>query len=310
VLGWLRDIAANGERFRQLQELGRHRIRRKIDELRKSAGSLEEELARLREQIEARIQELTRTRTEAVRASIEKSIAGLEEQRKEADERRALVNHTISELKGLVSDDADLFFEYRNRIHDLLRNDENDLKSGLPALVSSLVLEETGIKIALAGVNRTGLGSSVFVSARGSKQQANNRPALIAGNIQLPSLVQLRSKSYIEQLYLNQHLSIREIAHRTDVSHSVVLEAMKRFGIPQNGNGHKHPGQIPFGYEYTDYHLVKNKSEQEVIRMIRQFRASGLSLWKIAGELNRRLIPTKNSGIWQANTVRKILART
>jgi len=55
---------------------------------------------------------------------------------------------------------------------------------------------------------------------------------------------------------------------------------------------------------------VKNKTEQEVIRMIRQFRASGLSLWKIAGELNRRLIPTKNRGIWQANTVRKILART
>jgi hypothetical protein len=55
---------------------------------------------------------------------------------------------------------------------------------------------------------------------------------------------------------------------------------------------------------------VKNKTQQEVIRMIRQFRASGLSLWKIAGELNRPLIPTKNSGIWQANTVRNILART
>jgi hypothetical protein len=128
--------------------------------------------------------------------------------------------------------------------------------------------------------------------------------------IQLPSLMQLRSKSYLERLYLNQHLSIREIARLTNASHSVALEAMKRSGVPQNGNGRKHPGQIPFGYDYTDYHLVKNKREQEVIRMIRQFRASCLSLWKIAGELNRCLIPTKNSGIWQANTVRKILART
>jgi hypothetical protein len=119
----------------------------------------------------------------------------------------------------------------------------------------------------------------------------------------------MRSKSCLEHLYLNQHLSIREIARLTDVSHSVVLGAINRFGIPQNGNGHKHPGQIPFGYDYTNYHLVKNKTEQEVIRMIRQLRASGLSLWKIAGELNRRLIPTKNSGIWQANTVRKILTR-
>jgi hypothetical protein len=128
--------------------------------------------------------------------------------------------------------------------------------------------------------------------------------------IQLPPLVQLRSKSYLERLYLNQHLSIREIARLTEVSHSVVLEAINRFGIPQNGNEHKHPGQIPFGYDYTDFHLVKNKTEQEAIRMIRQLRASGLSLWKIAGELNRRLVPTKNSGIWQANTVRKILTRT
>ena len=117
----------------------------------------------------------------------------------------------------------------------------------------------------------------------------------------------------MKRLYSDRPLSIKEIARLADVSHSAVGEALKRFGIPRNGsngNGRKHPGQIPFGYEYVDYRLVKNKSEQEVIRMIRQFRASGLSLWKIAGELNRRLIPTKNNGIWQANTVRKILARS
>jgi hypothetical protein len=66
-------------------------------------------------------------------------------------------------------------------------------------------------------------------------------------------LVKLRSESYLEQLYLNQHLSIREIARLIDVRHSVVLEAMSRFGIPQHGNGHKHPGQIPFDCDYTDY---------------------------------------------------------
>jgi nicotinic acid mononucleotide adenylyltransferase len=42
---------------------------------------------------------------------------------------------------------------------------ENELKSSLPALVSSSTKEETSIKIALAGINRTGLRSSVFVSA-------------------------------------------------------------------------------------------------------------------------------------------------
>ena len=149
-----------------------------------------------------------------------------------------------------------------------------------------------------------------LILARGSKQQANKQAALIEDTIPLPPLLRLRSKTYLEQLYSGKHLSVREIASLTDLSHSVALEATKRCDIPQNGNGHEHPGQIPFGYEYTDYRLVKNKTEQEVIRMIRQFRASGLSLWKIAGELNRRLVPTKNNGIWQVNTVRKILTRT
>lgn len=34
-----------------------------------------------------------------------------------------------------------------------------------------------------------------------------------------------------------------------------------------------------------------------------------LSVREIAGKLNQHLIPTKNDRIWQANTVRKILAR-
>jgi hypothetical protein len=48
----------------------------------------------------------------------------------------------------------------------------------------------------------------VFVSARGGKQRANERLALIADMIRLPSLVQLRSRSYFERLYSDQHLSI------------------------------------------------------------------------------------------------------
>jgi len=79
-------------------------------------------------------------------------------------------------------------------------------------------------------------------------------------------------------LYSERHLSVREIASLTDLSHSVVLAAMERFGIPQNGNGHKRQGQISFGFNYIDYKIMKNKEEQDVIRMIRQYRAGGLSL--------------------------------
>ena len=54
---------------------------------------------------------------------------------------------------------------------------------------------------------------------------------------------------------------------------------------------------------------MKCDEEQAVIRLVRQLRRKGLSLRAVAEELNERLIPTRNHGVWQANTVRKILQR-
>ncbi len=68
-------------------------------------------------------------------------------------------------------------------------------------------------------------------------------------------------------------------------------------------------GQAPFGWDLHDARFVKNSAEQQVIRLMRQLQGGGASLRGIAGELNRRLVPTKNAGVWQANTVRTILDR-
>jgi hypothetical protein len=134
-------------------------------------------------------------------------------------------------------------------------------------------------------------------------------PALIEGTILLPGLALLLSKSYLKQLYAGQHLSARQIARLTDASRSVVLAARDRSGIPPNGRRRTHPGQLPFGYDYQNYRLVKNHAEQGVIRLMRQGRDGGLTLRQIAGQLNERLVASKSSGVWQANTVRLILAR-
>jgi len=42
---------------------------------------------------------------------------------------------------------------------------------------------------------------------------------------------------------------------------------------------------------------------------IRQGWAGGLSLRQIVNQLNERLVLSKDGGTWQANTVRRILAR-
>jgi hypothetical protein len=151
-----------------------------------------------------------------------------------------------------------------------------------------------------------------LVSAPPDQLEANARgavPALIEGVISLPPVLGLRSKSALERLYTGEHLSAREISRLVGSSRSAVLDALDRFDIPQNRNGHKRIGPLPFGFDYLNHQLVKNGAEQAAIRMMRQYRAGGLSLREIAGSLNLKLIPTKHNGVWQANTVRGILVR-
>ena len=134
---------------------------------------------------------------------------------------------------------------------------------------------------------------------------------MILDQIPLPSKLLLRNKSYLYSLYVKQGLPKREIARRLNVRHSAVIATLKKLGIHENSPNKVHgiKGQIPFGYNYKNGKLEKNEEGQEVIRVIKQLKSSGFSIRGIAGELNKRLIPTKNNGIWHANTVRKILAR-
>ena len=46
------------------------------------------------------------------------------------------------------------------------------------------------------------------------------------------------------------------------------------------------------------------------MRMMRERRTNGRSLREIAGRLKAMLAPTKHGGVWQANTVRRILKRS
>ena len=136
--------------------------------------------------------------------------------------------------------------------------------------MAQIVATRTKLKSkALYGFKHTGPVSAAFAPAPRNKQHANRRPTLVAYRIDLPPLLQLRSKSYLKRLYSDRLLSIKEIARLADVSHAAVHEAFKRFAIPRSSNGRKRPSQVPFVYDYIDCRPVKNRSEQEVIRTIR-----------------------------------------
>ena len=115
----------------------------------------------------------------------------------------------------------------------------------------------------------------------------------------------MQSKQHLKTL-VKQHLSSREIGRELQISHQAVLSAIEKCGLNgSNGTDRQKPGQIPFGWDYIDYQLKKNREEQEVIRVIKQLKSSGFSLRGISSKFNKQLVPTKNNGIWHANTVKK-----
>lgn len=67
-------------------------------------------------------------------------------------------------------------------------------------------------------------------------------------------------------------------------------------------------GQCPYGYHVdSEGNLLPVKEELDVINKMKDRRRRGLSLNKIADQLNTLETPTKNGGRWGAETVRRIL---
>ena len=64
---------------------------------------------------------------------------------------------------------------------------------------------------------------------------------------------------------------------------------------------------IPYGYDYIDKKLVINKPEAHIVKNIYQLYLNGLSMKKIADQLNEKNIPTKKKRRWGAQTISKIL---
>lgn len=70
-------------------------------------------------------------------------------------------------------------------------------------------------------------------------------------------------------------------------------------------------GKVPFGFDLgTDgVTLVPNPLEQETLSVIKDLRAKGKSLRRIAAELERRKLPTKEGKPWTHSTIQRIVSR-
>jgi hypothetical protein len=69
---------------------------------------------------------------------------------------------------------------------------------------------------------------------------------------------------------VKKHQSAHEIGEVLNVSHYTVLSAIEKYDLSgTNGSKNHRLGQIPFGWDYVDYQLQKNKEEQGIVRMIK-----------------------------------------
>jgi len=69
------------------------------------------------------------------------------------------------DLENLISKNEILFSDYKSWMHGVMKKPANLQKKGLKELISSLILQETQIKVALSGGNMKGPVSAVFASS-------------------------------------------------------------------------------------------------------------------------------------------------
>ena len=100
----------------------------------------------------------------------------------------------------------------------------------------------------------------------------------------------------------------RMLAVMSEFERDVIAERTSAAMQHKKSRG-EYVGTVPFGYQLDDDGVTLNEdeNEQEIISMIRELREQGYSLRKIAGELDRQGIPTKQgANAWNAMTVRRI----
>ncbi len=68
-------------------------------------------------------------------------------------------------------------------------------------------------------------------------------------------------------------------------------------------------GYIPYGYRLCidNVHLEEDEHEQQMLKMISTFRSQGLSLRKIANELNKSLLVNRQQNIWNHVSISRVM---
>ena len=120
-----------------------------------------------------------------------------------------------------------------------------------------------------------------------------------------------KSKSFLQQKYVEERLSITEISRQIFSARSTVVRHLESFGIAIRKNDRTRKGGLPaYGRRRLNCADTDHKREQETIAKVITLRQQGHSYQKIVDILNAMGVPTKTKKAkWYAKTVRSIVIR-
>ena len=119
------------------------------------------------------------------------------------------------------------------------------------------------------------------------------------------------SESVLIKKYLENRLSISEIAQEFLCSKTYVRSLLLKYNIPLHKQSERRGSRWDaYGRRKVNGKAIDHKGEQRTIATIKQMYSEGISTNAIARFLNTMKIPTKQQGKgWHANTIIKILKR-
>jgi len=287
VADWLTDLADGPTQLNQLQIAGAKRLKKRTRFLANSIKHLSLQKRQAEQETELRVAKLIAAKSEKVKRAIETSIDKLANDQEETEAKKAYLEHEVSQINAIIADNQKLFSHYQRQIANYINSTQAKRKEWATQIFSRMLLGERELTVALSPINRKGDVSTLFVASPGRIQVAN--PRLLVADFKTNYL-----------LYHGKRKKLTKKQLETAVKNAE--KAAEPLGEPMKG-------QVPFGYASSRGRLIKDKAEQQTIRKMKQWHAKGASLREIANKLNEKIIPAKNSGYWQANTVKKILDR-
>ena len=122
-----------------------------------------------------------------------------------------------------------------------------------------------------------------------------------------------KDKAFVHQKYVIEGLSIKEIAREIFSSKAAISNALRRFDIPVREAHKPHNGRVSspsYGTKLRSGRASPHVAEQQMIETIKELRAQGLTLRKVAEILTNMGVPTKKRGkSWHPEMVKRILDR-